>query len=216
MSPQEILANMLNAHDLTGIEYKEWILVDKQLPAIRADTFDYKEYEDGAGIRLDITLLLQNKKTITESYLGIGKNKISAVQNAFQNFVANSFHVFLSAFWQINNEDQIGIEQWNIKGNVWEVYIGNFGCKGDFNIPENLFKTIEEQIQEEDLNEDIYWIRIYYAHINNKEIMIEALKNNEAWPEMENNLKLVSWDISEKFYSLRNFIILKRRKNYLK
>lgn len=211
MSPQEILANMLLAHDLPSIEYKDWLLVDEQLPAMRAETFDFKEYENGAGIRLDITLLLASKKTITESYLGIGKNKISAIQNAFQNFVTNSFHVFLSAFWQITNDDQIGIEEWEIKGNKWKVYIGNFGCKGDFNIPENLFKIIEEQIQEENLEEDLYWLRIYYANVNSREIMIETLKNNEVWPEMENKLKTVAWDNSDKFYSLRNFIILKRK-----
>lgn len=211
MSPQEILANMLLAHDLPSIEYKDWLLVDEQLPAMRAETFDFKEYENGAGIRLDITLLLASKKTITESYLGIGKNKISAIQNAFQNFVANSFHVLLSAFWQITNDDQIGIEEWEIKGKKWKVYIGNFGCKGDFNIPENLFKIIEEQIQEENLEEDLYWLRIYYANVNNRDIMIETLKNNEAWPEMENKLKTITWDSSDKFYSLRNFIILKRK-----
>ena len=211
MSPQEILANMLLAHDLPSIEYKDWLLVDEQLPAMRAETFDFKEYENGAGIRLDITLLLANKKTISESYLGIGKNKISAIQNAFQNFVANSFHVFLSAFWQITNDDQIGIEEWEIKGKKWKVYIGNFGCKGDFNIPENLFKIIEEQIQEENLEEDLYWLRIYYANVNSREIMIETLKNNEVWTEMENKLKTVAWESSDKFYSLRNFIILKRK-----
>lgn len=211
MSPQEILANMLLAHDLPSIEYKDWLLVDEQLPAMRAETFDFKEYEYGAGIRLDITLLLASKKTITESYLGIGKNKISAIQNAFQNFVANSFHVLLSAFWQITNDDQIGIEEWEIKGKKWKVYIGNFGCKGDFNIPENLFKIIEEQIQEENLEEDLYWLRIYYANVNNRDIMIETLKNNEAWPEMENKLKTITWNSSDKFYSLRNFIILKRK-----
>lgn len=211
MSPQEILANMLLAHDLPSIEYKDWLLVDEQLPAMRAETFDFKEYENGASIRLDITLLLASKKTISESYLGIGKNKISAIQNAFQNFVANSFHVFLSAFWQITNDDQIGIENWEIKGIQWKVYIGNFGCKGDFNIPENLFKIIEEQIQEENLEEDLYWLRIYYANVNSREIMIETLKNNEVWPEMENKLKTVAWDSSDKFYSLRNFIILKRK-----
>lgn len=211
MSPQEILANMLLAHDLPSIEYKDWLLVDEQLPAMRAETFDFKEYENGAGIRLDITLLLASKKTISESYLGIGKNKISAIQNAFQNFVTNSFHVLLSAFWQITNDDQIGIEEWEIKGNKWKVYIGNFGCKGDFNIPENLFKIIEEQIQEENLEEDLYWLRIYYANVNSREIMIETLKNNEVWPEMENKLKTVAWESSDKFYSLRNFIILKRK-----
>lgn len=211
MSPQEILANMLLAHDLPSIEYKDWLLVDEQLPAMRAETFDFKEYENGAGIRLDITLLLASKKTISESYLGIGKNKISAIQNAFQNFVTNSFHVLLSAFWQITNDDQIGIEEWEIKGKKWKVYIGNFGCKGDFNIPENLFKIIEEQIQEENLEEDLYWLRIYYANVNSQEIMIETLKNNEVWPEMENKLKTVAWDNSDKFYSLRNFIILKRK-----
>lgn len=211
MSPQEILANMLLAHDLPSIEYKDWLLVDEQLPAMRAETFDFKEYENGASIRLDITLLLASKKTISESYLGIGKNKINAIQNAFQNFVTNSFHVFLSAFWQITNDDQIGIEEWEIKGNKWKVYIGNFGCKGDFNIPENLFKIIEEQIQEENLEEDLYWLRIYYANVNSREIMIETLKNNEVWPEMENKLKTVAWDSSDKFYSLRNFIILKRK-----
>ncbi|MDR2121843.1 MAG: DUF6348 family protein [Flavobacteriaceae bacterium] len=211
MTTLEILANILRAHELNILEYKDWILVDEQLPAISASTREYKEYEKGASIRLDITLLLGNKKVIRESFEGIGKDEISATQNAFQNFAANSLYVLLSAFWQVKNEEQTGVEEWDIQGNLWNVYIGNFGCKGDFNIPHDLFKTIEEQIQKEDLKEDIYWLQFYYANINGKEKIIETLKNNENWPELLNKIKNVDWDDSDKFYSLRNFIILKRK-----
>ncbi|MDR1876620.1 MAG: DUF6348 family protein [Flavobacteriaceae bacterium] len=211
MTALEILANILQAHELNMVEYNDWILVDERLPAISASTQDCRKYENGAGIRLDIIVLLDENRVIRESFPGIGKDELSATQNAFQNFYANSLPVFLSAFWQVENEEQVGVEEWEIQGNVWNAYIGNFGCKGDFNIPENLFSTIENQIQNEKLEENIYWFQLYYANINKEEKMIEVLKNNEEWPALTDKIKTICWNDSDKFYSLRNFLILKRK-----
>ncbi len=211
MTAQEILAKMLHAHELHVLEYKNWLLVDEKLPALSASTQNFREYENGASIRLDVSVLLDKSKVIWESFAGVGKDELSAMQNAFQNFSANSFHVFLSAFWQVAEEEEVGIEEWEIQGELWNAYIGNFGCKGDFNIPENLFSLIEEQIKEEKLEEDLYWFRLFYAHISPEEQMIETLKNNEEWPALGDKIKQVQWPSSDKFYSLRNFIILKRK-----
>ncbi|WP_128331170.1 DUF6348 family protein [Apibacter sp. HY039] len=210
MTAQEILGNILKAHDLNTLEYKGWLLVDEQLPAMSAATQNLKEYENGASIRLDITLLLGDKKVIYESFAGVGKDELSATQDAFQNFAANSLHVFLSAFWQVDEHEHIGIEEWEIDGEMWKVYIGNFGCKGDYNIPQDLFSTIEEQIKNDTLTEDLNWYRIYYANISKDEKMIESLKNNEDWPLLGNKLKDIHWTASDKFYSLRNFILIKK------
>ncbi|TWP28782.1 hypothetical protein ETU09_05560 [Apibacter muscae] len=208
---KEILSNLLKAYDLAILEYNDWILVNEQLPAIRANTQGYKEFDQGVSIRLDISVLLADKKVINESYPGIGKDKKAAIQNAFQNFISNSFYIFLASFWKIREDDQVGIENWKINNNNWNIYIGNFTCKGDFNIPSNLFKTIEEVVKNECLTDDIYWFRFYYAHLNTGEIMIEALKNNEDWNDLKDSVKNeVQWEDSDKFYSLRNFILIKK------
>ena len=212
MTAQEILAKLLQAHDLNVVEYKDWLLVEEQLPALSASTQNFKEFDNGTStIRLDITVLLGDKKVIWESFAGIGKDELSATQNAFQSFVTNSLHVFLSAFWKIDDVEQVGIEEWEIQGKLWKAYIGNFGCKGEYDIPEDLFSTIEEQIKNEDLEGDIHWFRIYYANTLSGDNLIETLKDNEEWPELGDKLKLISWKPSDKFYSLRNFIMLKRK-----
>ncbi len=211
MTAQEILANMLHTHELHVLEYKDWLLINEQLPALSASTQNFREYENGASIRLDISVLLDKNKVIWESFAGMGKDELSATQNAFQNFSTNSFHVLLSAFWEVEQNEEIGIEEWEIQGKLWNVYIGNFGCKGDFNIPEELFSIVEEQIKEEKLEENTYWFRLYYANINVEDRMIETLKNNEEWTALGDKIKQVQWPKSDTFYSLRNFIILRRK-----
>lgn len=211
MTAQEILFNLLQAYDLKALEYKDWILVNEQLPALHASIQNLKIHENGISLRLDIRILLENKNVIGESFTGIGKDELSATQNAFHNFSMNSLPVLLSAFWQIEENEQIGIEEWEINGKLWKAFIGNFGCKGDFNIPISLFPTLEEGIKNEELTENLYWFRFYYANLNKKDNMTEALINNEPLKTLEKKIENLDWEKSDKFYSLRNFIILQKK-----
>lgn len=212
MTAQKILLNLLQAYDLNTLEYKNWILINEQLPAINASIQNLKIYENGVSLRLDIAILLENKNVIWESFTGIGKDELSATQNAFHTFSMNSLPVIFSAFWQIEENEQIGREEWKINGDLWEVYVGNFGCKGDFNIPTSLFSTLEEAIKNKDLTKNLYWFRVYYANINEKENMVEALINNKSWKDLENKIQNLNWEKSDAFYSLQNFIILQKKK----
>ncbi|WP_223148929.1 DUF6348 family protein [Aquimarina sp. RZ0] len=50
-------------------------------------------------------------------------------------------------------------------------------------------------------------IRTFYSNVGNSETVYEALKNNRTWSEGLDALKSVNWEMSDEYYSTRNFII---------
>ena len=210
MTAQEILARLLQAHDLKITEYNDWLLPDGEMPAICALTQGYREQNGKASIRLDIGIALDKDKMIWESFAGLGMDELTATQNAFENFVKNSFHVMLSALWDITDGEQVGVEEWEIGGQTWKATIGNFGCKGKFDVPQELFATIEDMVSNLDFNGEIHWLRVFYANVGKDETIIECLLDNEVWEDGRRELQTVNWLKSDSFYSIRNFIIFQK------
>ena len=182
--------------------FKEKVVIDSRLTT--------NEFTNGVNSQLDIVVEFQNGRKIVESFGDIGTTKKEVIENNLKNFVANDFHVMINA---LNNtvDDNITFEEWGINNQKYEAYIGNFGSKGNFKIPDDVFITIEEIIKKQEFKEEYHWVRFFYANLNHKpaeiEFMIDNERNNEAEKKMEN----LNWDKNEAYYSLRNFIIFKKK-----
>lgn len=213
MTAQEILYRLLSANDLHLKEYNGWIVVDEQMPGICALTQDYIQEGEKASIRLNIGVAVEPERIIWESFLGHGNDEVSATQNAFEQFVKNSFYVFLAAFWEVENLEYVGVEEWEINDEKWKVIIGNFVCKGEFDTPQELFDTIEDVASNLQLTKNYHWIRTFYANVNQEEKIVESQLDNQVWEDGKRELQTVNWKESEDFYSLRNFILLQKRRH---
>lgn len=200
------LSEIMEAHDVPFHTENEWVVPYGKLPAVRA-TWYPREHN---GV-LEVDVLLEDERIINECFAGIGAGE-KAINDAIQNFCVNSFHVFLAAFWQLNDSEQVTTEEWKIGSKSYTAYVGNFGTRGSEEtspeIPENLFKTIEKIIQNEAIKDKVSWFRCFFCDVSG-EHTFEALKNNEVWESGLGALKSLPWKESNGYYSVRNFLVLK-------
>ncbi len=100
------------------------------------------------------------------------------------------------------------------KGGDYKAVIGDFQMKGtqtteSVEIPNNLFEEIEKYIRQYSWEEDYYFIRFYYA-FDGENKTVEFMVNNINLEEEQELLKQLDWKLTEEFYSVRHFMILKR------
>lgn len=204
--PTTQLKELLEAHGLTCMVKGEWILPDGKMPAICA-FWTPSQY----GGTLYIHVLINKNTIIKECFAGIGSGE-HGLQDALGNFMLNSLHVFLSAFWRTDNDEQTNVETWIINGRSYSAYVGAFGTRAsegvDPTVPQDLLNVIAEAIHNEPLSNSTHWVRTFFGSVKEDRIF-EALLDNHNWPLGLQCLKLLPWKKSNGYYSVRNFIILR-------
>jgi len=71
-----------------------------------------------------------------------------------------------------------------------------------------MYDAIKETIEAYPLTKDIYAIRSVYTNGTNGQQITEGLINNKEFPELEKAISELAWSRSEKFYSVRNLVLL--------
>jgi len=171
--------------------------------------------ENGCTSRLDVSIELPNGLAILESFGDFGGNEEEAKLANLNNFALNAFHVITACLNDKKEDDQITFEEWTFSGVEWEVYIGDFGLKNmsgePISMPVNLFETIEIAIKKNNFQQDYCWVRFFFAQYHNQISAIELLINNELNQEGVNDLSLLPWELTDEFYSIRNFLMMKKK-----
>lgn len=215
LNPQ--LAELLNNHGIRVDIKGDYIYTD--LPdhtKFRARTV-YEEVNDGINSRLDVMAKTDFGEEIYECCGDFGATIEEAVNNNFRNFSSSSLHPLLAALGCTvpHTYDQITFEEWEINGRIWKVYIGNFVPKflADSQNkplpPSAFFDSFERAIKAQQLTNRLHWFRGYYAQINNEIVEREFLMDNELVTNMENPFVDIPVISGVRFYSCRNFIVLK-------
>lgn len=211
---QDWLEKLLQVHHLETTRYKDWIVVGGDLPGISASCAAPSCTERGCSVRLDIDILVAPGRVLNEAFGGGGTDEEGAIKNAFANFCESSFHVFLAAFWNRSDDDQVTIESWRIGGESWRAVVGNFVRRSDggepVSVPDGAFEAIERALKGMRFEGDLHWVRTYYCNTGSGEVVIEALLDNETWIEGEEALGTLEWPPSERYYSVRNFFLIQR------
>lgn len=201
----------MEGHDIQCETHNGWCVPNGELPAIRTVWIDG---ENGGGGRLDVEVLLPDERRVLECFAGLGNSSEECQKDALQNFLLSSFHVLLSANWCREVSEQVDIESWRINGDQWKAHIGGFSNRASAGvevvIPDEYFDQIVSAIHKCPLDADTHWFRTYFCNIGRSERVYEALIDNEAWVAGESMMKGVMWGESDGFYSIRNFIMLKR------
>jgi len=200
------LWELFTGHGLRCVREQEWIVPNNQLPAIRAHW-----YSQDKSTRLDVEVLVGKGRIIQECFAGMDTGR-SGFVDALNNFMVNSLHVLLAAFWEIRDEQQVLIEDWRVGGRPFTAYIGNFGRRATagvhVDVPENLFDTLRHGICHENLSGDIHWFRTFFCNHAGQHAY-ESLRDNEPWEAGLAGLKRIAWPESDGYYSFRNFIVLR-------
>ena len=177
----------------------------------------YEEVNKNINSRLDVMASTGKGEQIFESCGDYGATIEEAVNNNFQNFSASSLHPLLAALGSLDPHtyDQITIEEWEINGKTWKAYIGNLVPKilaekqNDVFFPSAFFDSFERGIKIQQLTNRLHWFRGYYSQVDNEITNREFLMDNELIAETNAIFDTLPILPKVKFYSCRNFIILK-------
>jgi hypothetical protein len=162
-------------------------------------------------LQLDIHLEIGLGKVIIESCAGMGTNECSAIKDAWKNFLTNSFHTLLSAFFTKEFDDQINNHQWAIDGRIYDVTMSNVTTRGKHPdpLPLRWLQQLEDIIQSQTLEEGTHWVRLYYAQSESELISGEILLDNDVWTSVEKTVFRFDFPTYKDFFSIRVFIVLK-------
>lgn len=226
ISINNYLIEILKSHSIEFSEEREgWVVFPKRSviaptgkrysarsPKLAGQIVNESQHPTFVNVQLDILVELLDRRVLIESFAGIGNNQEEAIANSLQNFLYNSLHVLLNAFFDVKNE-QATEEIWQINNKDWKAIIGGFGVKKfediSVQVPENIFSTFEHLIKRQKLEQDIHWFRLFYAQQNKQMLDCETLFDNETWEEANKELAKLNWEKFEDYYSIRNFLILK-------
>ncbi len=177
----------------------------------------YQEVNESISSRLDVMAMTDKGEEIYESCGDYGATIEEAVNNNFKNFSAGSLYPLLAALGCIDPHtyDQITIEEWEINGKVWTAYIGNLVPKiladrqNTIAPPSEFYDSFERGIKAQQLINRLHWFRGYYSQLDNEITNREFLMDNELVAETNIILSTLPILPNVRFYSCRNFIILK-------
>jgi hypothetical protein len=200
------LETIFLAHGISCGTEKEWVLPNRNLPAIRAVWHPGEE----SG-RLDVHVLVEKGILIEECFAGVGNGQ-KAFNDAIQNFMVNSLHVLLAAFWGMNDPDQVVTERWYVGKKHFTAYIGNIGTRASAGvspfIPSELVSVIQSAAENELLPDGVHWVRVFFCNVAGQQTY-EVLLDNEPWLPGLSAVKAIQWQHSNGYYSGRNFIVLR-------
>ena len=210
-------AELLNHHGInTNLEgeYINTDLPDKTKFLARAV---YVELENYISSRLDVLTLTDKGEEIVDSVGDYGSTLDEAFNNNFRNFSMSTLHPLLVGLGCVDphSYEQITIEEWEINGKTWKVYMGNIvpkilADKGHHvTPPPEFFDCFERGIKGQKLTKRLHWFRGYYSQVGNEITNRAFLMDNELHAEagiIFNNLPIIP---HVTFCSCRIFIVLK-------
>jgi hypothetical protein len=207
------LFDLFRRHDVPAI-YRGGVVVLPNRMRVSGSISNQRRLPNGGSVQLDVVFEFQPGGCIVESFVGLGETRQEAIAFAMNNFVVNSFHVFLAAFVRPGDE-QVREEEWTIGGKPRRVVIGNLGIRGSVMAKEAqqaqlgaCMQRFEERIQAQPPGPGTHWVRLFYAQEGGRMLAFEVLRDNAPWLEMQAEMAAVEWPATEEFYSVRNFLVI--------
>lgn len=210
-SLQAEMSGLLTAHGLNAQTTNGWTYVDGDFPLLSA--YCRPSGSSSANMhQLDFELKLSADRTIVESYAGWGKDENAAIGQGLFKFCSGAFHVFLSAFWNHHEPDQVEIERWTIGGQPWDAYtsalISNMSDGQTAGVPDDYVEILRQAVSVLPLDRRDHWISIYFGLVGG-EATIDGRLDNDPSPELTEAVRSMAWPPAEGFYSQRQFILLR-------
>jgi len=207
----QLIAELFKTYGFEFEEHEGWIIPQGSDYAMKG--YWYPEATEVVG-QLTIELFINSERIVVESFSGMGEDETERLKNAFSSFIYHSSHIFLSAIWGVESKE-VKVEKWLVNGVEYQAYIGNRGVMNydkerELEIPNSYEQKVKETICSEPLEEKFHWFTMFYANMNGLDTHAEILKDNIKWNVGEKVLKSLDWRRSNHYYSVRQFIVLKR------
>ena len=211
-----LLSELFKTHGFESEEYEGWIIPTGSDYGMKG--YWYPEATDNTG-QLTIELFINSEMIMVESFAGLGESEEEKLQSAFSSFLHHSAPTFLLTVWGIESTE-VETQNWDVGGETYTAYIGKQGVINYDNtkvleIPSNYQEKVKALILAESSDKTFttkafHWFNIFYANMNGLDTYAEVRKDNIKWNAGETALKSLSWKRSNHYYSVHQFIILKK------
>ncbi|WP_053844488.1 DUF6348 family protein [Paracidovorax avenae] len=203
--PMRLLVDLFAAHGLQGPVHRGWLLPGERLPCVTAV---WTRRDSRMGI-LSIHLHFLEGPDLVEAFTGLGETDGEGIRNGFAAFIEGGLHAVLGAIWE-----RPGLhprpQQWRIGKQDCEVFAGPWQARGGRLHACGLDAAIRAAIEVQPLESDLHWFRFFVAHFNGQ-TTLEALKDNQPWPEGLSVLQSRKWEFPQGYGSLRRFMAVRQR-----
>ena len=217
----EVLRDLFQAHGVEANLGEQWVDFPNRGMRVGASILQEIKQPTSFTVELEVRFEFAPGRTIVEAFAGLGDTKDSAVVDALENFVANSFHVLLVAFFRTQEsqrdaepsvEELVSQEEWLLGGQKRRVTVGNLGVRGKPPVQgAQLVASLEEfkqRLKQQPFGPQTHWVRLYYAQRQGKRVAFEVLLDNQAWEVMEAKMAAYTWPSGGDFYSMRVFLVI--------
>ena len=206
----EILAELFRAHNVPCTVAGDAVTFAGRLETATAEIVrELPPRPSVVSLQIDVRFNTATGAVIVESFAGIGATRERAVADAVQNFVLNSFHVLLAAFFA-PDDPHVSRETWRIGTSDCRVTIGNATARGSVPAEDAgaWFDTFATAIKARRLVPGMHWARLYYAQDGGRTTVCEVLLDNSDWESVQEEMQGFAWTPAAAFYSLRVFLVI--------
>jgi len=208
----EDMHQMLTMHGIDARIENDWTLVNNDFPLLGATRYLKNVSETSATVQIDFVLCLRDGRSIVEIYAGWGDDVRQAEAQALYKFCIGAMHVFLSAFWDHHEPDQVDIEHWSINGGAWDAYLSSIIKQSNLDqkirTPSNYMNDLQQAVSLMSLADCDHWISVYIGVVKD-DITVDVRLDNEESADLINVVRALDWPITEGFYSERQFVLLR-------
>jgi hypothetical protein len=165
--------------------------------------------------QVDVRLGVDSERALCESFAGLGDDLDQRTNDGLLAFTRCSFHVLLSAFFGSPSNDHAGREEWVIGGAARAVFLGNvtsrFGLPpGAESAPDlRFFDHFQCRLNAQPLPPGTHWVRLYQMRFRGESMCNEVLLDNAMWPAMQEAMTAFDWPVSEQYYDVRLFMVIR-------
>ena len=212
ISIQAQLETLLQAHGVQTIEHNDWVTQNGEFPAFRGTHFEGTPENPIAA--LDIEVMFEPESLMSETFAAIGDNTDQTVADALTQFSTSTLHPILSLACNIHDDQQTMLEKWPLgNGRLADVAIGNIATRFSKNFtvppPPNWLTTLQQAANKISTGNRFNWISAYSFRMG-EEPPTQSLKlNNEDWPAGLELMRKLDWPVSEGWYGMRLFILIR-------
>lgn len=161
---------------------------------------------------LDIYIKFYSQQVV-EKYCDYGKTIALARANSLENFTLSCLYPFLTCLLDIPSSD-LEVQTWLVNGQAYQVYWGDYVVKNldgvAKDLPVSLLSRLKSLIRNLPLENNYHWISWFAGFPKGQLDTTGFLLDNSAHEAGEHILKTTPWPAVKGYYSIRNFLLLKK------
>jgi hypothetical protein len=205
------LLDVIQRHQISAHAEGSWVVIDGSPIRVNGAVQNGKsDRPDFASVQLEMRLLLPDGRVVVQQVVGWGNDRQAAINHAQASFLIGTFHAWLSAFVEPEDEHLRPAER-VIAGRKRLLTVGDTLTKsaGGQKVVDDRawYEQLLRELDRNDPGEGTHWVDVYHGAFQGKQEM-EIQLDNARWSAFEEKMRAAPWPDNGTFTSVRQFIVV--------